>query len=219
MRNFSLFVLLFVFGCRSAEAKPRDRQTVYLAIVGEAFSWCDASEAWALAHSELSRVFRGRVSFDLEYDQAHALSGPELTLENFWNYSIIEYWMQQAPHTRGLRWVALPPLNGRLYGGMSRGRFFFSNVEPGAPNRNAFVFLHELAHSFTCADSCVGERPSIMCADDYGLYRDGLAPLRYGVICTRRMRNRFGLRVKGKTLCIGRRCNVERKVSALRPPQ
>lgn len=208
-----LIICLLLAGCGSAEAKPYagGRITIRLAIVGEAFGWCDASEAWVLAHQEMVRVVKGEVPIDLEFDVAMANDRPDLlTVENFWDGSLGGWWRSQiAPRSDSIRWVALPALQGPLYGGMAYGRglggWFFTNTEPGHERRNAYTLLHEWAHIWGVPDRCDPNRPApdLMCAEDYAAFRDGLAPLVYSRIAKRQIRRRLGLKA-GKKLVIGR---------------
>lgn len=213
---------LVLLGCGgSSEALPiKKGQTVEvkLAIVGESFSWCDASEAWRKTiHLELLRVTRRKIFFNLEYDQAHANNRPDLlTLENFWNSSLGNYWIGIIPpDSNSVRYVALPPLvdsSGRkMYGGMHYGKgilgsWFYTNVEPGNQCRNAFTFIHEFGHSLGMIDLCHPNRqsPDVMCWEDAPIFRDCKAPIRYNAIQERHARRKLGLRVAGKTLVIGK---------------
>lgn len=206
-------IVAILAGCAGAEAKPtKDRITIRLGIAENAFAWCDAHAAWQIAHAELARVARGRVAFDLEHDMEFAEAGPALTVAAFWDSSLYHYWRSKAPTLGGIRWVALPALvdeQGRkLYGGMSGGSFFFSNVEAGNPTRNALVVLHELAHIIgKCADICQpGAAPNLMCPTDAGYLKAHPELLHYDAICERKIRDKLGLKTRTKTICIGGGC-------------
>jgi hypothetical protein len=214
MRTLTVF-LIALLACGPAEGKPfkGGRLLVRLAIVGEAYPWCDASSAWRKAHTEIVRVTRGAVPVDYEYDRAEANDRPELlTLDHFWDSSLGGYWISRIrPAPDSIRHVALPALvvgDKLMYGGMHYGRgvlgsWFYTNVQPKADCRNAYTFLHEFAHSFDIIDVCHPQRtsPDIMCYEDSATFRDCKAPLRYTAIQERAIRRKLGLRA-GKTFVI-----------------
>ena len=208
MRYLLCLMLLVGCGGGSAEGKPYESDTLFmrLTIVGDSFNYTDRDATWNIALAEWRRVVRDKVSLVLVTDPEEVYSGPALTLENFWNSSIGNYWIKQVPPVDdGIRWIALPALEGKLYGGMHYGRkllgsWFFTNVEPGNAARNAFIFWHEFLHSFGVRDSC-DRRPSIMCAADAMYYRDNADAMHLDAIQMRAVRRRLGLRA-GKTLVI-----------------
>lgn len=213
--KFLSLLLLFIFGCGgTAEARPyKGRIAFRLAVVDSVIDWNHATTAWAMANQELTRAVKGKVFFDMYWDANFVDDRPDLlTVPHFWDRTLFEHWMAKAPPARdGIRAVILPPLEGYLYGGMNQGRakggFLIANAQQSNPRRSAYVWLHEMGHLLgNCMDWCDPKRtkPDLMCSDDYGKFRDGLAPLVYTPLCTKKIRRMFGLRV-GKKLVIRKR--------------
>jgi hypothetical protein len=164
MRIYSLVVLMMLGCARSSMSLPRETYiAIKIAGVG-GYDWCDGINpiVWQDVNWALLDVVGHGIPIVPVQDMEVALSGPALTLENFWNKSISAYWRSMIPPDAAIRVVALPALNGGMNGGMSYGvckpRGGWVSVHlSGDYFKDKLTTLHELGHALGASDLHPGQ--------------------------------------------------------------